>query len=141
MSRWQDSVSLELRTEGLAFSIMFTPPDNEGWMWCNAILNVPGFRGDVHVQMLIADLDTFHAQLSNSLDGANWPCEVRLASTDPGFDLSFRVERTGQIVGTYEFGGCGAYRPLLSGAFAMDQTYLGTLLIQVERLRGDLAGC
>jgi hypothetical protein len=130
---------LELRTEGLAFSIMCTPPDDEGWVWCNAIVNAPGFRGDVDFQMLVSDLDSFRAQLSNSLDGANWLCEVRLASTDPGFDLSFRVERTGQIVGKYEFGGLGAYRPVLSGAFAMNQTYLGPLLTQVERLLVDLA--
>lgn len=62
---------MELRTEGLAFSIVFTPPDDEGWMWCNAIVNVPGFRGDVDFQMLRSDLDIFHAQLSSSLDGAN----------------------------------------------------------------------
>jgi hypothetical protein len=67
------------------------------------------------------------------------PCEARLASTEPGVDLSFRVERPGQVVGTYEFGGRGAYRPGLSGAFAMDQTYLGPSLAQVERLLADLA--
>jgi hypothetical protein len=49
---------LELRTEGLAFSIMFTPPDDEGRMWCSAIINVPGSRGDVDFQMLRSDLDT-----------------------------------------------------------------------------------
>jgi hypothetical protein len=131
---------LELRTEGLAFSIMFTPPNNEGWMWCNAIINAPGFRGDLDFQMLRSDLDTFHVQLSNSLESANWPCEVRLSSTDPGIGLTFRVERTGQVVGTYEFGGRGAYRPVLSGAFAMDQTYLRPLLTQVEQLLADIAG-
>jgi hypothetical protein len=131
---------LELQTEGLAFSIMFTPPDKEGWMWCNAIIDAPSFRGDVDFQMLRSDLDAFHAELLNSLNGAKWPCNVRLASTEPGIDLAFRVERTGQVVGTYEFGGRGAYRPVLSGAFAMDQTYLRPLLTQVERLLTDLAG-
>jgi hypothetical protein len=119
---------------------MFTPPDKEGWMWCNAIINSPGFRGDVDFQMLRSDLDTFHAQLSNSLESASWPCKVRLASTDPGIDLTLHVERTGQVVGNYQFGGRGAYRPVLSGAFAMDQTYLRPLLTQVEQLIADLAG-
>jgi hypothetical protein len=117
---------------------MFTPPDEEGWMWCNAIINAPSFRGDLNFQMLWLDLDSFRTQLSASLAEANWPCEVRLASTDPGIDVLFRVERTGQVVGTYQFGGLGTHRPMLSGAFEMDQTYLGTLLAQVERELADL---
>jgi hypothetical protein len=119
---------------------MFTPPDNEGWMWCNAIIDVPGFRGDLDFQMLRSDLDAFHAELLHSLESANWPCEVELASTEPGIDLAFRVERTGQVAGTYKFGGRGAYRPVLSGAFAMDQTDLRGLLTQVAQLQADLAG-
>jgi hypothetical protein len=38
---------VELHTEGLALSVMFTPQDGEGWMYCNAIVNAPGFRGDI----------------------------------------------------------------------------------------------
>lgn len=133
-----DGVPLDLRTEGLTLAILFTPPDKEGWMWCNAIVEVPGFRGDFDFQMLRADIIPFHAQLLDSLDGTNWPCEARLTSTEPGIDLSFRVERTGRIAGVYGFGGHGTYRPSLSGAFVMDQTYLGPLLVQVERLLSDL---
>jgi hypothetical protein len=129
---------MELRAEGLAFSIMFTPPDDEGWMWCNAIVNVPGFRGDVDFHMLRSDLECFHAGLSAAMVASNWPCEVHLESTDPGVDLSLHVERTGQINGDYQFGGRGAYRPVISGSFAMDQTYLGPLLAQVEQLLIDL---
>src|SRR4051794_34784645 len=82
-------VPLELRAEGLAFTITFTPPDSEGWMWCNAIVDAPGFRGAFDFQMLRADLDHFRTQLSASVVAANWPCDVRLASTEPGIDLSF----------------------------------------------------
>ncbi len=124
---------MELRAEGLAFTIMFTPPDDEGWMWCNAIINTSGFRGHLHFQMLRSDLDSFRTQLSASLPETNWPCEARLSTTDPGLDLSLRVERTGRVAGNYQYGGLGAYRPVLSGAFAMDQTYLGPMLAQVER--------
>jgi len=128
---------LELRAEGLAFSLMFTPPDEEGWVWCNAVIDAPGFRGDFDFQMLRGDLDPFHDQLVCSLDGTNWPCEVRLASTEPGVDLSFHVERTGRIAGTYQFG--GDRHPSLSGVFTMDQTYLGPLLAQLNRLLADLS--
>lgn len=82
--------------------------------------------------MLRTDLDPFQAQLVHSLDGANWPCEVRLASTDPGVDLLFRVERTGRITGAYQFGGDDR---LFSGAFTMDQTYVGPLLAQMNNYR------
>jgi len=125
---------LELRAEGLALTVLFLPPNVEGWMWCNAIINAPGFRGDLDFQMLRADLDAFHAGLSTALNVTNWPCEVRLESTDPGIDLSFRVESTGQVSGTYRFGGLGSYRPILSGEFRIDQTYLGPLLAQVDRV-------
>jgi hypothetical protein len=128
---------LELRTEGLAFSIVFTPQDDEGWMWCNATVDAPGFRGDLDFQMLRSDLELFRTQLSDSLAEANWPCEARLVSTDPGIELSFRVERTGQVAGTYQFGGLGTHHPVLSGSFGMDQTYLGPLLSQVERALAD----
>src|SRR5262245_22834908 len=70
--------SSELRAEGLAFTIMFMPPDDEGWMWCNAIIEVPGFRGELDFQLLRSDLDSFRTELAASLVGASWPCEVRL---------------------------------------------------------------
>jgi hypothetical protein len=126
---------VELRADGLASSITFTPPDEEGWMWCHTIIEVPGFRGDFHFQMLRADLNPFRAQLVHALDETNWPCEVRLTSTEPGVDLSFRVERTGRIAGTNQFGGDA--RPSPSGSFAMDQTYLSPLLAQIDRLLSD----
>lgn len=129
---------MELRAEGLTFTILFMAPDEDGWMWCNVIINVPGFRGDVDFQMLRSDLDRFHAELSASMIASNWPCEVRLESTDPGIDLSFRVERTGQIAGRYRFGGQDPQRPILSGGFEMDQTYLGPLLTHTEQILADL---
>jgi hypothetical protein len=107
-------------------------------MWCSATVDAAGFRGELDFQMLRSDLDSFRAQLSDSLVQANWPSDVRLASTEPGVDLSFRIDRTGQVVGAYRFGGLGAHRPVLSGAFEMDQTYLGPLLGQVERDLADL---
>jgi hypothetical protein len=130
---------LEFRAEGLAFSIMFAPCDGENWMWCNAIIDVPGFRGDLDFQMLIDDLEQFRRKLADSLDEVNWPCDVRLVSTDPGIDLSFRIDHTGQTEGKYRFGGCGSYHPVLSGTFRMDQTYLVPLLAQVDQLIADLA--
>ena len=108
-------------------------------MWCNAIINVPGFRGDVDFHMLRSDLERFRVELSASMVASNWPCEVHLESTDPGVILTFRVERTGQIAGEYQIGGRGAYRPVITGSFGMDQTYLGPLLAQVERLLTELA--
>jgi len=130
---------MELRAEGLAFSVMFTTPDAGGWMYCNAIIDVPNFRGDLDFHMLLDDLDRFLDELSRSLDAANWPCDVRLASAEPGIDLAFRVEGTGQVEGEYSFGGRGSYRPSLSGAYRMDQTFLAPLLAQLTRMRGELA--
>ena len=127
-----------LRAEGLSLDIRFAPLDDEGWMWWNAVIHVPGFRGDLDFQMLKADLYMFRTRLSASTIAENWPCDARLASTDPGMDLSFRVERTGQVVGEYQFGGCRAQPPLLSGTFGMDQTYLGPLLAQIDGVLADL---
>lgn len=129
---------MELRADGLAFTVLFIAPDEEGWMWGNVIINVPGFRGDVDFQLLRSDLERFHTELSASMVASNWPCEVHLESTEPGFDLSFRVERTGQITGRYRFGGRDTHRPRLSGGFEMDQTYLGPLLTQTEQVLADL---
>jgi hypothetical protein len=127
-----------LRADGLALSIVFTSPDGEGWMWCNAIISAPGFRGELDFQMLRSDLDWFRSQLLASIDVENWPCDVRLSSTDPGIDLSFRVERTGQVVGSYQLGGFGAHCPSLSGTFGMDQTYLVPMLAQLDGMLCEL---
>jgi len=106
-------------------------------MWCNAVIDAPGFQGDFDFQMLRGDLHPFHDQLVRSLDGTSWPCEARLASTEPGVDLSFRIERTGRIAGAYRFG--GDRHASLSGTFTMDQTYLAPLLAQLNRLLSDLS--
>jgi hypothetical protein len=42
---------------------MFTPPDGEGWMCCHAIIDAPGFRGELDFPMLRSDLDHFRTQL------------------------------------------------------------------------------
>lgn len=124
---------MELRADGLSLTIEFAPPDDEGWMRCGAVVDVPGFHGDVDFSMLRSDLESFQADLAASLDASNWPCTARLASTDPGIDLSFRVERTGRIAGRYVFRGGEGCGPVLSGSFLMDQTYLGPLLDQTRR--------
>lgn len=129
---------MELRAEGLVFSIMFIlPPDEEGWMWCNAIVNVPGFRGDLDFQIMRGDLEAFRSQLAAATEPPSWPRDVRLASTEPGIDLSFRVEATGQVVGEYQFFGQGPQSAVLSGTFRMDQTYLRPILTQVDSVLAE----
>jgi len=130
---------LKLQAEGLSFELHYLKPDEEGWVGCNVIINVPGFRGDVDFHMLRSDLERFHTELSSARVATNWPREVLLASTEPGFELSFRVERTGQVAGQYRFGSQEIHRAVLSGDFTMDQTYLEPLLSQTEQVLADFS--
>jgi hypothetical protein len=129
---------VELHTEGLAFCVMFTLPDDEGWMYCNAIVNAPGFRGDLDCYLQRTDLELFRSQLAHAVETSHWPCEARLCGLEPGIDVSFRVERTGQIVGGYRFQSRGVGEATLCGSFGMDQTFLPSLLQQVEEVLRNL---
>jgi hypothetical protein len=113
---------------------MFTPPDDEGWMYCNAIVNAPGFRGDLDCHLQRADLEHFRSQLAHAAEAAHWPCEARLCGLEPGIDVSFRVERTGQVAGSYRFQSRGVGEATLCGSFRMDQTFLPMLLQQIEEV-------
>lgn len=132
-ARAAGEVPMEFRAEGLAFSLQVTPPDCEGWMWCHAVVEAPHFHGGLDFFMLRYDLEAFRDALSNALDDARWPCEVRLESTEPGVELWFRVERTGRVAGGYRFGDVAEFQSMLSGKLTMDQTYLGPWLKQVRR--------
>lgn len=128
---------MELRTHGLALNLTFGPSDEEGWIPCSAVVNVPGFRGEFDFCMLKTDLEFFRSQLAPAIGGGGWPTSARLASTDPGIDLSWQIERTGQIHGRYRFVQ-GLDGPELSGGFVADQTLLRPLLVQVERILAEL---
>ena len=129
---------MELHAHGLMFKIGFFVPGRDGWMNCRAIVNAPGVRGEFDFGMMRVDLESFRSDLEKALAVVNWPCGVRLVSTDPGIDLSFRVERTGQVRGTFQFGGCGTSYAMLSGEFEMDQTFLGPLHSQLVEMLSAL---
>jgi hypothetical protein len=126
---------MELHTEGLAFNLTFTTPDDEGWMCCNAVLNTPNFRSTLDFFLQRVDLDLFQSQLVHAVEPAHWPCAIRLCGLEPGIDVAFRVERSGQVNGSYRFQSRSTGEATLSGTFCMDQTFLQPLLRQVE---GDL---
>jgi hypothetical protein len=124
---------MELRTNGLLAVFSFTSPDCEGWMWCKAVVDVPGFHGEYEFQLERVNLEMFRSQLAHALDPSNWPCQACFISTDPGIDLSLQVERSGQITGHYRFHNYNAGGATLTGSFGMDQTFLKPLLAEVDR--------
>lgn len=103
-------------------------------MYCNAVVDAPGFRGDLDRHLQKADLERFRSQLAHSVEAAHRPCESRLCGLESGIDVSFRVERTGRVVGRYQFQSRGVGGATLHSSFEMDQTFLGPLLSQVEEV-------
>src|SRR4051812_47384474 len=128
---------MELRTHGLALDLIFGPSDEEGWMPCHAVVDVPGFHGEIDFPMLRTDLGLFRSQLADAVGTPERPSTARLVSTDPGLDLFLQVEKNGQVQGRYRFG-LGSDDPELSGRFVMDQTFLRPLLVQVDQVLADL---
>src|SRR4051812_36186429 len=102
-------------------------------MHCGLVVDVPGFHGELDVQVWRADLTEFRDQLARSDEPTRWPCEVVFSSTEPGIELRFKVARTGRVGGAYRFGG-GFGAATLSGTFEMDQTFIRPLLEQVQRV-------
>jgi hypothetical protein len=130
---------VELRTHGLAVRFTFAPPGRDGWMWCDVVVDVPGFHGEYAFQLERVNLELFWSQLAGAVESANWPCQAQLSSTDPGIDLVLRVARSGQVAGEYRFCNYNEGGAVLSGTFGLDQTYLPPLLAQVERSLAELA--
>jgi hypothetical protein len=130
---------LELRTHRLMVSFFFTAPDGEGWLWTRAQMDVPGFRGAYDFQLEQGNLELFRSQLARAVEPKNWPCQAQLSSTDPGVDLVLQVARSGQVAGEYRFCNYKDGGATLAGSFAVDQTFLPSLLAQVERSLAELA--
>jgi hypothetical protein len=128
---------LELRADGLRFVLTFGPPDSVGWMRCRAVVDAPGFHGDLEIELTRTDLESFRSQLAISLRESGSASHVRLTSTFPGIEVAFRVEPSGKVEGQYMFGGFGPKLPSLSGYFEADRGQLAPLLSEVDRVLGQ----
>jgi hypothetical protein len=121
------------RTDGLALSLVFTPPDVEGWMWCSVTLDVPGFHGEYDCQLLRSDLEQFCSELAFLDTPANWPRRARFCTTEFGIELVLQVQRRGHVLGEYRFANHQARAITLTGTFEGDHTCVRPFLTQLQQ--------
>ena len=116
---------MELRTHGLALTLDFSKPDEQGWMRCYLRVQVPGFSGEFECWVWRVDWSCFVDGLVRMRKQVGKPCSANLSTTEPGIYLQLNMNRQGQIEGRYEFRNFGVSgQPSLSGTFEMDQSYL-----------------
>ena len=98
-------------------------PDHEDWARVRVTVQVGGFSGNFDAWLCSRDLDIFSSELGHLYESVGRPGMARLQCDEPGIKLSLEMERSGGVVGQYEF-----FDELgdatLFGTIKIDQSYL-----------------
>ncbi len=118
------------------FSIELKPRrsvDDEDWIRVWADAAVGPFSGGLEVLLQLEDLRQFKQQVELLHAKVGTPSQAVLSCFEPGIYVELKSDRLGSITGTcrLEDEVSGAE---LSGAFAIDQSYLPQLALSIEEL-------
>lgn len=112
--------------------------DDEDWVrvWAEASIGV--FAGGVETYLQLEDLRRFKHQVDLVHANVGTPSEAVLSCIEPGIYVKLKSDRLGSIAGTcrLEDEMSGAE---LSGAFAIDQSYLPEIAASIAELIDVLA--
>ena len=134
---------IELNTHGASFKIVaHSPSDAEGWCKVSVRVQTNGFEGETVAWLMAEGLQMFEKDLSYMIDSVGRDAAARLCSPEPDLDIELKMNRLGQIQGTFtiESERIDGIPTALSGSFKMDQTFLPTLRNQTQVLLKSLKG-
>ena len=134
---------MKIATHGLTLEL--TPVnslDREDWCRVRVLAEVPGFQANFDAYMQGADLRRFRDGMKNMYQRPGEFGEAILTSFEPGISITPAMQNLGGIVGAYKLQGdfVEGGAPTLTGGFAMDQSYLPSLLDGVDQLLTELKG-
>lgn len=110
--------------------------DSEDWCRVRVVAQAPPFQGEQVVYLMGANLVHFLNCARAMYNNVGTPAEAVLSCPEPGLELVLSMTSLGGIIGAYkiqgEFVEGGA--PTLSGGFQMDQSYLPSMIRDLEDL-------
>jgi hypothetical protein len=128
---------IELNAHGAAFVIsVHQPADVEGWCKVRVEVRTNGFVGETIAWLEKESLERFGDDLGWMIQNLGKECTAHLCSVEPDLDIQIKMNRLGQIIGTFalESERREGVPTVLSGSFDMDQTFLPHLKTQVLNL-------
>lgn len=120
----------------LTFSIKFSSPlDGEEWLNnCYISVNASSFSGNFQCNIHMSDIVEFYKQIQimheQSLVSRKQTIVASLDSMEGDIHIVFEMDVLGKIHGKYRLG--NPMRAVLSGVFAIDQSYLAPLLADLK---------
>jgi hypothetical protein len=129
---------LELSADGLDFQLVpIGEPDRNHVIHAKVLVAVPGFKGEYEASIEPQEFLGFARGLDNLSVSLSPGDSAVLEPFEHDFSLTLTMGTGGHIGGTYRFQGGrfdGATPAVLSGEFAMDQSYLPELRRQVTAM-------
>ncbi len=115
--------------------------DDEDWVRVQVLAGANGFRGDFEAWLQLGDLVRFSEEIEVMHPSLGQALTATLASAEPDIKTMLNTQALGGIEGTYAL---ESERPIgtptvLSGGFAIDQSYLPALRDSIDDLIAALA--
>ena len=132
---------IELNAHGASFKIMAdSPADLEGWCKVQVQIQANGFAGDVIAWLEMEAIRFFDVEIKGMMDTLGQESSAWLRSSEPDLDIQLKMNRLGQVRGTYaiESERRDGIPTVLSGSFDIDQSFLSLLRRQLHDLIGQL---
>jgi hypothetical protein len=105
------------------------------WLQFRVQAAAPGFTVDVEWAAMPLELESFRKGLVQ-MRQMTTETKAELKGTEPGLQVTLRLESLGHIQGEYEIS--NSYRDpagaILRGSFKLDQTYIKSLIARVEEV-------
>jgi hypothetical protein len=134
---------MELIATGLQMKLTpYLKADAEDWGEVIVTINCNGFTGEFVAWLQSQDIFRFKAELTSMYQSVGTPSTARLCSAEPDIDVELRMDARGHIVGVYRFESerRNGTPTVLSGEFAMDQSFIPDLSRQLDVLGSSLSG-
>ena len=115
--------------------------DDEDWVRVQVLAGANGFHGDFEAWLQLGDLTRFREEIEVMHRSVGQAITATLSSAEPDIKIELTMQPHGGIEGTYAL---ESERPastptLLSGGFAIDQSYLPGLRDSIDDLVSALA--
>ena len=134
---------IEINAPGASFIISAHRPfDIEGWCKVHVEVKTNGFIGETDAWLEKASLERFGTDLGWMMQNLGKECTASLCCAEPDLDIQLKMNRLGQIAGTFalESERREGVPTVLSGSFDMDQTFLPQIKTQLRNLLMSLKG-
>jgi hypothetical protein len=125
---------MKISAHGLDLTIELDKPDKEGWIQCALNIQVPNFSSNFSCGIQLNEFRDLLAKLMELQSKVGSDHNVNWGNTEENIDLSLKLNKMGQIEGSFQFSAMGyCHGTTLAGDFSADQSYISLWLSQVKQ--------